>query len=320
MSINFTNPLISIVIPVYKSEKYISKTIDSLFWQTNTNFEVIFVDDGSPDDSVSIIEQRMAQGTISYKLIRQKNQGLGCARNTGFSNASGQWVLFLDSDDTLQPFAVDAYEALITAHSDADTIFSKYQDVNESDALMTVSCDNDYDKMSQEALLDGFLTRNTVFLVPGTLYRVSFLKENNLYHPHIPWSEDQYFMWSVLNKINFGIYSHAVIYNYVHHSGESIMNSTPIEKILSAYNSYLDLIPQISDAKVRKYLLPRWCLGCLHIFGKRKDKKSFLEFWNTTSFSKQCKILLSFPSSKVKLLAFVGLINKTILYRILSRH
>ena len=75
--------LISVIVPVYKTEQYIVNTIRSLKNQTFADFEVVFVDDGSPDDSVSVIHQELKGASINYSIVTQENSGLGIARNTG---------------------------------------------------------------------------------------------------------------------------------------------------------------------------------------------------------------------------------------------
>lgn len=311
-----TKALISIIIPVYNAEKYISNTIKSLFSQTYKNFEVIIIDDGSSDNSMQIVDKEMKQKNIPYTIIRQANQGVGKARNVGYENANGEWILFLDADDTINPFSIEIYTKIIEKEEKVDIIFSKFRDVDEKNSLDSAKYENTYSWIEKDKILKEFLTRQRVLLVPGTLYKKNFLNTYSLMQPSIPWSEDQYFIWLVLNKADRIIITNAEIYNYVHHSGESIMNSTPVDKMLVSYEEYKKLFPTIENHLVKKYLLPRWCMGCLHILGKRKDMQSFCKFWDSTQFSQKCKNLIGFPSIKVRILAIAGTLNKKILYYI----
>lgn len=86
-------PKYSIIIPVYNVEKYIKKCLDSVFSQTDKDFEVIVVNDGTKDNSMDIVKKYDA------KIINQKNQGLSAARNRGVKEAVGDYLIFLDSDD-----------------------------------------------------------------------------------------------------------------------------------------------------------------------------------------------------------------------------
>lgn len=95
-------PQISIVVPVYNSAKYLSRTISSIQAQTYEDWEVLFIDDGSTDDSVEIIKQYIMDDN-RIKLICQENAGPARARNVGMKNAQGRYLSFVDSDDTIEP-------------------------------------------------------------------------------------------------------------------------------------------------------------------------------------------------------------------------
>lgn len=94
-------PLISVVIPVYNSEKYLSECIDSICRQTLQNIEIICVNDGSADGSVSILEKYAADDTRIH-VLNQSNKGVTAARNFGIEAASGEWIGFVDSDDIVE--------------------------------------------------------------------------------------------------------------------------------------------------------------------------------------------------------------------------
>lgn len=89
-------PKFSIIIPVYNVEKYLKKCLESVYNQTYKNYEVIVVNDGTKDNSMDIVKNYPA------KVINQKNQGLSVARNNGVEKASGEYILFLDSDDYIE--------------------------------------------------------------------------------------------------------------------------------------------------------------------------------------------------------------------------
>ena len=101
-------PLVSIIIPVYQVEKYIGNTIKSVLRQTYKNIEIILVDDGSTDESITnALAEVEREHFTEYKLVRQENKGLGEARNTGVDYANGEWIVFIDSDDTIQKDAIE---------------------------------------------------------------------------------------------------------------------------------------------------------------------------------------------------------------------
>ncbi len=91
---------VSVIIPVYKVEKYVAATVQSVLAQTYKNFELLIIDDGSPDKSIEICQQ-FTDNRI--RIIRQENRGVAAARNTGIRNAQGEYLAFLDADDLWAP-------------------------------------------------------------------------------------------------------------------------------------------------------------------------------------------------------------------------
>ena len=104
-------PFISIVVPVYNVERYLPRCIESILRQTYTNFELILVDDGTPDRS-GIICDRYAERDSRIRVIHKENGGVSTARNTGIDAAKGEWITFVDSDDWVS----DEYLKTLTTH------------------------------------------------------------------------------------------------------------------------------------------------------------------------------------------------------------
>ena len=92
-------PAVSVIVPVYNTEKYLEECIRSLTEQTLSSLELIFVDDGSTDASPKILERYRARDPEHIRVITQKNAGQGKARNVGLAAATGEYVGFVDSDD-----------------------------------------------------------------------------------------------------------------------------------------------------------------------------------------------------------------------------
>ena len=109
--------LISVIIPVYKVEKYLCRCVDSVLEQTYTNMEIILVDDGSPDNCPVMCDEYARQDS-RVKVIHQENAGLSGARNAGIDMAQGQWLAFVDSDDYLTAgFLERLYQACVDTGS-----------------------------------------------------------------------------------------------------------------------------------------------------------------------------------------------------------
>ena len=123
--------LISIIIPVYKVEKYIYKCIDSVLNQTYKNLEIILVDDGSPDKCPEICEE-YAKKDNRIKIIHKKNGGLSDARNAGLKVATGKYIGFVDSDDYIEKDMYQVlYNNIIKTNSDISIVNLKEVKENE---------------------------------------------------------------------------------------------------------------------------------------------------------------------------------------------
>ena len=116
-------PVVSVIIPVYNTESTVGFAIESVLAQTFQDFEVICVDDGSPDGAARVLAEYAAKDS-RIKVIRQANRGLSGARNTGLDHAAGEWVTFLDSDDALPRHALATFLAAAES-SGADVVVSE---------------------------------------------------------------------------------------------------------------------------------------------------------------------------------------------------
>lgn len=140
-----TCPLISIIVPVYKVEEYLSACVHSLLNQTYRNIQIILVDDGSPDQCPEYCDI-LAQEDKRITVIHQKNAGLSAARNAGIRMAKGSYVGFVDSDDTVLPTMYEAlYKSLLDEN--ADLAICDYQSVDSQGNII-----EEYSPIKKEVL------------------------------------------------------------------------------------------------------------------------------------------------------------------------
>ena len=140
--------MVSIIVPVYNIEKYLSVCVDSLVKQTYPDLEIILVDDGSADGSAELCDA-LAEGDRRIRVIHKENGGLSDARNAGLAQATGDWVLFVDGDDFLVPDAVE--RLMVLAEEDVDFIQFHYWETdgttpppeNETSSEPIVCSDNE---------------------------------------------------------------------------------------------------------------------------------------------------------------------------------
>jgi len=126
-------PEISIIVPVYKVEEYISACVNSILNQTFKDFELILIDDGSPDNCGKICDD-FVRKDVRVRVIHQENQGLSGARNAGMDNATGKYITFVDSDDIVsENFLLELYTAIVVEQADMAVCMSC--DLSESEIL-----------------------------------------------------------------------------------------------------------------------------------------------------------------------------------------
>ena len=136
-----SNPLISVIVPVYNVEKYLKKCIQSIINQTYKNLEIILVDDGSSDNSGKICDE-FAQKDNRIKVIHKTNGGLSDARNAGLDVMSGEWVSFVDSDDFVSPYYIENLHYLVNKYDVDMAITSFVRFFNENTKLSSNKISN----------------------------------------------------------------------------------------------------------------------------------------------------------------------------------
>lgn len=139
-SLSMDTPLVSVLVPAYKVEKYIKKCLDSITAQTYKNLEIIVVDDGTPDKSGEIADE-CAKKDKRIRVIHKANGGLSSARNAGLDEASGEYVVFVDSDDVVAPTFIEYMLGLI--------------EISETNIAASLNCFSEY--------WDGVLIENDRF-------------------------------------------------------------------------------------------------------------------------------------------------------------
>ena len=124
------NPKVSVIIPAYNCDKYIASTITSCIEQEYNNIEIIVVNDGSTDETESIVTAFLSDSRV--RLINQENKGVSAARNLGIESATGDYLTFLDSDDTLVSDTISGNVKVLTAFPDIDWLYFPIQRIDQN--------------------------------------------------------------------------------------------------------------------------------------------------------------------------------------------
>lgn len=186
-------PLISVIVPVYNTEKYLRKCVDSILDQTYSNIEVILVDDGSPDGCPAICDEYASKDT-RVKVIHQANAGVSAARNAGLDAVKGEYIGFVDSDDVCAPFVLETLSDSINSNTilslcSYKKIFS--QDViwnSETEKVLYIEADKH---------LNDIIYGSEYIGVCATLF-VKLLVDGVRFHPQIRHNEDKLFLFEYL--------------------------------------------------------------------------------------------------------------------------
>ena len=221
-------PLVSVIVPVYKVEKYIYRCVESLVNQTLKDIEIILVDDGSPDNCPAICDE-LARSDPRIKVVHKRNGGLGSARNAGMAIASGKHLGFVDSDDDIE---FDMYEKLvaIAEQYQVDFVMADYIRVFANGKIQKVQQCIDGGLYNRERIIKSIFTRlimqetieyGPLLSVVMCLYRTDFLKENHLtFDEEVKWSEDNIFSAIMGYHCNSFYYLKGeVLYHYYNNPG-----------------------------------------------------------------------------------------------------
>ncbi len=194
-------PKISIVIPVYNTEKYLQRCLDSVINQTFQDIEIICVDDGSTDGSSEILKKYNDE---RIKIIKQNKKGVSSARNAALEIVSGDYLLFLDSDDWLEENMIEIINQKTADEESSDIIFFNFQ-FHHKDKSKTY-------KISKKPQNNPF---NLELVVWNKAYRTGYLKEHNIrFCETLEISEDRVFCIDVFIKKPKISFINKVLYNY----------------------------------------------------------------------------------------------------------
>lgn len=287
--------LISIIVPVYNTENYLEKCLYSLVNQTYKNIEIIIIDDGSPDNSMNII-QKFVLADNRVKVISQKNQGLSGARNTGMNNANGDYIMFIDSDDWIE---IDTCEKAINASEkyNADVVFwpyiKEFSDLQKDNYLFDkteiIWSEKNINQLSRRmvGLVGDELTNpqsiDNLVTAWGKLYKKSVIGDIRFTDTKIIGTEDALFNIEVFLGINSAVYIPDLLSHY-RKDNESSLTHNYKKKLVSRWREMYSRIKFLLDRNdmSREYydaLKNRICFGLIGLgINLAEDKKmSFKE-------------------------------------------
>lgn len=189
---------VSIVIPVYKVEKYIDGCIESITKQTYSNLEVLLVDDGSPDMCPQKCDYWAAKDS-RIRVIHQSNMGVSAARNKAIEHLTGDYLLFVDSDDWIAEQMVETMVKKIETLPEVDAVFCGYTEVNEEGNRIRAVEPNHVQRVCRNDGVELIFGEYGTFLW-NKMFRAELLKENFLFDLELKIGEDELWMVNILKS------------------------------------------------------------------------------------------------------------------------
>lgn len=307
--------MISIITPVYNSEKYLPKCIDSIIHQTYEDWELILIDDGSQDNSAIICDEYSAKdGRI--KVIHKKNEGVSKARNTGIELVKGEYICFIDSDDWIEPtflsdFKINEFQCDLYF---SGALYDTFQKVYSYKKYNKKYCKNKYEIrdifFNQHLFSNGYPW--------GKLYKTQIIKENNLrFNESLTINEDHIFVFQYFLHIKSIYVTDTAGYHYTvfDNSGrklsDKINNYKELKTASELFNMIINQLQikwKITDEEYEilynSFVISKR-LSALYSLILLKEKKHFreeLNFWNNNTYkgcNKKEFIILSILRSKI---------------------
>lgn len=314
------NKLVSVIVPIYKVEKYLEKCINSIISQTYTNLEIILVDDGSPDNCGKICESFKNKDS-RIKVIHKENQGLGMARNSGLEIATGDYVVFVDSDDWIDNNMIELM-LLRSINENADIVVCGYKKCNEEKELQKVKTtdklrifDNKDDIikyavcpiLGQDEIGENYKSRSMSVWI--NMYSMPLLKNNSLQFvsERIYLTEDLFFNLKALLYSNKIVFMPECLYSY-RYNPVSLSNgyrANKVELMQTMYNELYNilekenLVPFIGKRVERSYIMRLRHALMIFLEGPISQKEKKEKFKNAFEYPLTKRIISNYPMKKV---------------------
>ena len=239
---------VSIIVPIYNSEKYLINCLDSLVNQTLDNIEIILINDGSTDDSINIIK-KYAKKYSNIVYFDKKNEGIGVSRNFGIEKSKGKYIAFVDSDDYVSiNFAKNMYD--FCENNNLDMAVCDYYRINE------ITHEKDIFEIEDFEITDLESNKALIYKLNHSpwnkLYKRELFLKNNIYFPTDLKYEDAAVVIPLLKYASkIGKFNEPLNYYIIHNNSETtVMDKRVFDifKILDIVNNYY------KDSKYKKYL------------------------------------------------------------------
>ena len=270
--------MISIILPVYNTEKYIKDCINSIMKQYYLEFEVIVVDDGSSDNSINIIKSTIKDDK-RFKIYHKRNGGISSARNFGITKASGKYVMFIDSDDCIQ---YNTLSKMIKYIEDDETAICKCEYESFIDKYKSYSKNHIIRSLNKIDFFEEILTLKENLYAWGVLIPKNFF--DNIQFPNGKYFEDMATMYKIYNQANKIYIIDSKLYKYRVNPSSIIhtMNKNKISNYIQAVNSFVNFYKEKYDSNnesINLFLCESY-IECYKFTTDKKDVSMYKNIYN----------------------------------------
>lgn len=271
---NDNNELISLIIPVYNVEQYLTACVDSVLAQTYGNLEIILVDDGSKDASGGMCDA-LALRDSRIQVIHKTNGGLSDARNKGLAYASGQYVMFIDSDDVVAPDMVTYLYDLIK-DTGADIGICDFVHCHPDEKIAYVPESERHVYSPEEAICEMLYQTSFLVAACGKIYRREYF--DDIQFPLGMLFEDSAIMYKIFDKAERIAYGNAKLYGYMHREDSITTHQFSVRDcdILTICRQITEAMSDKSEA-LQKAAASYSVVGALRIYLNAQPKDAFAE-------------------------------------------
>lgn len=226
--------IVSIIIPCYNCADSVVNTLESLLNQSVKNFEIIFIDDGSKDDSLNVAKKILKESGLSYKIIQQKNSGVSIARNKGIDVAKGKYLYFLDADDYVE----DNFVELISYYDkeNFDICFFNYK-IHYNDQIINLYNEHNHNMSKVDYIIKNILNQTFNYHIGSVVIKREIINNKNInFIEDCKYGEDQEFVIRCLCNCKSVIVKNIYIFNYCMRQASAI-HKFPKSRIDSIYSA-----------------------------------------------------------------------------------
>lgn len=287
-----SDPILSVIVPIYNKEEYLLESLNSLINQTFTNSEIICVNDGSTDSSLSILKE-IQKSCDRIKIISQSNKGASAARNEGIRNAKGKYIIMMDADDTIEK---TMHETMIlkAEQFNADMIICNFV-VHSNAKKITHKLDYPYDVLIEREYIEREVIPNsicalnlekTIYVHCTVLFKTEIFFKNEIkYDESHSKEEDKPVIMNYMKYAQRMIFIEEAFYHYIHRKGSLVTTySDRFNNILDniyQYKKWFSDIYDFDSENWHNYYIVKFEECIQYVLAHRKDvdnvKKAVME-------------------------------------------